>query len=118
MHYSTPYGYPGAVAGALLALAMIFLPGLLLIAGAMPFRAAIGRSRATRAAIVGVNAAVVGILGAALYDPLWTTGTASLADALIALAGVILLVRFSTPPLVAIAASVAASIDAAAAAWT
>lgn len=97
---------------------MIFLPGLLLIAGAMPFRAAIGRSRATRAAIVGVNAAVVGILGAALYDPLWTTGTASLADALIALAGVILLVRFSTPPLVAIAASVAASIDAAAAAWT
>lgn len=104
-------------AGALLALAMIFLPGLLLIAGAMPFRAAIGRSRNTRAAIAGVNAAVVGILAAALYDPLWTTGIASLADALIALAGFVLLVRFRTPPLVVVVASVAASIGYAAAAW-
>ena len=103
------------LAGAALALAMIFLPGLLLIAGAMPFRAAISRSRQTRAAIAGVNAAVVGILAAALYDPLWTTGIASFADALIALAGFGLLVRFRTPPLVVVVASVAASIGYAAA---
>ncbi|WP_447932512.1 chromate efflux transporter [Sphingopyxis fribergensis] len=98
------------VSGALLALAMIFLPGLLLIAGAMPFRAAIGRSRTSRAAITGVNAAVVGILAAALYDPLWTNGIESFADALIAFAGFMLLVRFRAPPLAVVFGSVLASV--------
>ncbi|OQW73568.1 MAG: hypothetical protein BVN33_10890 [Proteobacteria bacterium ST_bin13] len=58
---------------------------------------------------------MVRILAAALYDPLLTTGITSLADALIALAGSVLLVRFRTPPLVVFFVSVAASIDYAAA---
>ncbi|WP_293970398.1 chromate transporter [Sphingopyxis sp.] len=101
----------------LLALAMIFLPGLLLIAGGMPFRASIAGIRKTRAAIAGVNAAVEGILAAALFYSLWTTGIASLADALIALAGFALLVRFTPPPLVVVVVSVAASTGYAAAGW-
>lgn len=98
------------VAGAAIALAAIFLPGLLLITGALPFRAAIARSDRARAAMAGVNATVVGILGAALYDPLWTTGITALADALIALAGLVLLVRWQTPPMIIVTGSVAASI--------
>ncbi|MFC3786374.1 chromate transporter [Sphingopyxis italica] len=101
------------VAGALTALTMIFLPGLLLTAGAMPFRAAIAQSATARAAISGVNAAVVGILAAALYDPLWTSGILSPPDAMIAIAGFGLLVRLQVPPLAVVLGSVAASIGAA-----
>jgi chromate transporter len=97
-------------AGAVLALAAIFLPGLLLIAGALPFRSTIGGSGKARAAIAGVNATVVGILAAALYDPLWTSGIASVADAAIALVGFALLAGLRAPPLVIVAGSVAASI--------
>lgn len=59
---------------------------------------------------MGINAVVVGILAAALYDPLWTTGVASPADALIAGAGLILLLRFRLPPLAVVAGAVAASL--------
>jgi len=95
--------------GGAVALVAIFLPGLLLIAGAMPFRAWIAGSARTQAAIMGINAVVVGILAAALYDPLWTTGVASAADALIAGAGLILLLRFRLPPLAVVAGVTAAS---------
>ena len=87
-----------------------FLPGLLLIAGALPFRTAIAGNARMRAAIAGVNATVVGILAAALYDPLWITGVATLTDAIVALAGFTLLVRWRTPPVVIVAGSVAAAI--------
>src|SRR3546814_6170492 len=53
-----------SITGATLALIAIFAPGLLLIAGALPFRRAVADSRYARAAIAGVNAVVVGILGA------------------------------------------------------
>ena len=103
---------PGAApAAAALALVAIFLPGLLLIAGALPYRAAIGRSARARSAIAGVNATVVGILAAALYDPLWTTGIASPADAVIALAGFALLTVGGTPPLIVVIGSVVAAIS-------
>jgi chromate transporter len=109
--------YLGAIAmpkaaplGAAIALAMIFLPGLLLIAGMLPFRASLGQSHRAGAAIAGVNATVVGILAAALYDPLWTSGIGSLADALIALAGFALLVGLRVPPLAIVFGSVGAAV--------
>jgi chromate transporter len=77
----------------------IFLPGLLLIAGALPLRLAVAGNAHTRRAIAGVNAAVVGILAAALYDPLCKTGVTSILDAVIALAGLVLLLHWRLPPL-------------------
>lgn len=109
--------YLGAVAtphtplgGGALALVAIFLPGLLLIAGALPFRAAITRNAPARSAIAGVNATVVGILAAALYDPLWIAGITSPIDVLIALIGFALLVAWRTPPLIIVMGSVAVAI--------
>jgi len=98
------------IGGAAIALAAIFLPGLLLIAGALPLRAKLQGNGRIRRMIAGVNAAVVGILGAALYDPLWTTGVTSIRDAIITLVGVALLLRWRTPPLV-VAFTVIASIS-------
>jgi chromate transporter len=102
---------PGAPpAGAALALVMIFLPGLLLISGALPFRQIMARSGRARSAVAGVNATVVGILAAALYDPLWTSGVASISDAVTALVGFALLLRLRTPPLVIVLGSVAVAV--------
>jgi chromate transporter len=55
-----------------LALSAIFLPGLLLVLGALPFWDRLRARPAAQAAMRGANAAVVGILAAALYDPVWT----------------------------------------------
>lgn len=105
----------GAVAdnfaiGAMIALVGIFLPGLLILSGMLPFWGAIHRNRRVRAAIVGVNAAVVGILALALYDPLWTSAVGSWVD--VALAGVALfaLIRWKQAPLNIVAGLVATSI--------
>jgi chromate transporter len=76
---------PGGLAGAALALAMIFLPGFLLIYGALPFWDGLGRNSKARAALAGINAAVVGILGAALYNPIWTSSVTGPRDAALAL---------------------------------
>ncbi len=58
----------------------------------------------------GVNAAVVGVLGAALYDPVWTTTIHNAADFGIALIGFVLLVAWRAPPLVVVAFSAAAGV--------
>jgi chromate transporter len=85
-------GEAGGLAGAATALAAIFLPGFLLVAGALPlWRAMAGRPTAARA-MAGVNAAVVGLLGAALYDPVWTSAIRGPLDVAIALIGFTLLV--------------------------
>jgi chromate transporter len=76
---------PGGLTGAALALAMIFLPGFLLIYGALPFWDGLRRNVRTRAALAGINAAVVGILGAALYHPIWTASVTGPRDAVLAL---------------------------------
>jgi chromate transporter len=68
---------PNGVAGALICLVAIFLPAALLAAGALPFWEAIRARPGARAALAGINAAVVGLLLAALYDPVWTQGVAS-----------------------------------------
>lgn len=64
---------PNGWSGGLLALAAIFLPAFLLVAGALPFWDALRTNQRARAALAGVNAVVVGILLAALYDPVWTS---------------------------------------------
>lgn len=82
---ATPNGWTGG----LLALAAIFAPAFLLLAGALPFWDALRANARARAALAGINAAVVGILLAALYDPLWTGaihGPGELALAAVALA--------------------------------
>lgn len=64
---------PGGVAGAAIALIAIFLPGFLLLLGALPIWAALRRRPRARGVVRGASAAVVGILAAALYDPVFTT---------------------------------------------
>jgi chromate transporter len=78
-------GGQGGVAGAVVALVSIFLPGLLLVAGSLPLWHDLARRKGALNAIGGVNAAVVGLLAAALYDPLWTSAIHSVPDFAIAL---------------------------------
>ncbi len=66
----------GGIAGALAVLLAIFLPSLLLVTGALPFLARLRRHARIGAALSGVNAAVVGLLLAALYTPVWTSAVA------------------------------------------
>ena len=93
---------PNGLTGAALGLGAIFLPGLLALVAALPFWSAL-RSRPTaRAAMQGANAAVVGILAAALYSPVWTSAVLGRADFAAVLAGFVLLVALRTPPLVVV----------------
>ena len=88
---------PGGIAGAAVALAAIFLPGFLVLVGVLPFWDALrGRPR-VRAAMRGANAAVVGILGAALYTPVFTTAVTGPGPFVLALVGFVLLTAFRTP---------------------
>jgi chromate transporter len=95
---------------ALIALAAIFLPGLLLAVAGAPLWAWVGRHRAAGGALVGVNAAVVGVLAAALYSPVWTSTVHVPLDVLIVVGAVALLVWAKAPPLLVVAASVAAAL--------
>ena len=70
---------PNGIAGATIALVAIFLPSFLLIFGALPFWDWLRGSVGFRRALAGINAAVVGILLAALYTPIWT-GAVTAAD--------------------------------------
>lgn len=96
---------PGGVAGAAVALVAIFLPGLLCMLGALPFWHALRARPAAQAAMRGTNAAVVGLLGAALYAPVWTGAVLGPADFAIAAAGFVLLVAWRAPPLLVVALS-------------
>jgi chromate transporter len=86
-----------AVAWSLLAVFAIFLPGLLLATGAVSLWGLLTRIRSASAALAGVNASVVGILGAALYDPVWRSGVHDLVDAVTAVAAFALLQRWRLP---------------------
>jgi chromate transporter len=96
---------PHGIAGAALGLFAIFLPGMLVLVGALPFWDWFRRRTGAQAAMRGVNAAVVGLLGAALYTPLWTTSVTSLGDFAVALTGFVLLVAWRAPPLLVVATS-------------
>ncbi|MGB8868072.1 MAG: chromate efflux transporter [Rhodomicrobium sp.] len=76
---------PRGAWGAVVAVIAIFLPGLLLVYGALPFWDRLRVKGHARGALDGVNAAVVGILGAALYQPVWTSAVFSPTDAALAL---------------------------------
>ncbi|MCB8838168.1 chromate efflux transporter [Aurantimonas sp. VKM B-3413] len=93
---------PGGVPGAFLATAAIFLPGLLILVAALPFWEALRRRPRLQAALRGINAAVVGILAAALYDPVFVTAVADRVDFALALSGFVLLVAWKTPPIVVV----------------
>ncbi len=101
---------PGGPLGAALALVAIFLPGLLILMGALPFWHGLSGRPETRAAMAGVNAAVVGLLAFALYDPVWTSGVRGPADFAIAAAGFAALVAWRAPPLIVVAAIAAAGV--------
>jgi chromate transporter len=94
---------PNGVAGGVLALVALFLPALLLVVGVVPFWDRIRGHPAAFAALAGVNAVVVGILLAALYDPVGTAAIDGPASALLALAALGLLVVARLPPLVVVA---------------
>ncbi len=96
----------GGWAGGLALLVVLFLPAFLLVAGALPFWEAMRQRAGVQRAMGGINAAVVGVLGAALYDPVWTSAIQSRADFGLALAAFGLLVhaRWSPVRVVALAA--------------
>jgi chromate transporter len=96
---------PNGLAGAALGLIGIFLPGILILIGMLPFWDAFRMRASAQAAMRGVNAAVVGLLGAALYNPVWTTSVKTSADFAIALVGFVLLVAWRAPPLVVVIVS-------------
>lgn len=89
---------PSGVLGAAIALAGIFLPGMLLVIGVLPFWMRLRESAAARRAIDGVNAGVVGVLGAALFDPVFVQGAATPTAFVLAVAGFVGLSRWGLPP--------------------
>jgi chromate transporter len=89
---------PNGVAGATIALVALLLPGMLLVYGMLPFWDAMRTRPAVQAAMRGTNAAVVGILGAALYSPVWTSAVLTPRDFALALAGFLLLTVWKLPP--------------------
>jgi chromate transporter len=95
-------GPPNGVLGATIALAGIFLPGFLALIGALPFWDDFRRQANAQAVMRGVNAAVVGLLGAALYNPLWTSSVKTGGDFGLALTCFILLTVWRVPPLLTV----------------
>ena len=76
----------------------IFAPSFLLIVGALPFWEQLRRSLRTQAALAGVNAAVVGLLLAALYQPVWTSAILRTEDFALALLALVALMFWKLPP--------------------
>ena len=84
--------------GGLLALAAIFAPSFLLVPGVLPFWERVRGVARVRQALMGVNAAVVGLLLAALYDPLWTSAIGRPADFAVAAGAFAMLAFWKAPP--------------------
>ena len=89
---------PNGTLGATIALVAIFLPSFLLVWGVLPFWDALRARPDVRRALTGVNAAVVGILLAALVTPVWTSAVDGPLDALLAGIAAVVLIRFRAPP--------------------
>ena len=98
----------GGWSGGLALLVVIFVPAFLLVAGALPFWEALRQRDGVQRAMGGINAAVVGVLGAALYDPVWTSAIHSRADFGLALAAFGLLVWARLSPVLVVALAAAA----------
>ncbi|MBV6489032.1 MAG: putative chromate transport protein [Pseudorhodoplanes sp.] len=105
---------PGGLAGAALCLVAIFAPSFLLVIGALPFWDGLRTQPLAQSALKGVNAAVVGLLIAALYDPVFVAGITRAADFALASAAFLLLYLWKTPPWLVVAlCAVGATITAA-----
>ena len=89
---------PNGWLGAALCLVAVFLPSFLLVIGTLPFWDALRRRPLAQATLRGVNAAVVGLLIAALYNPVWTAGITGPYDFALAAAAFLLLFMWQTPP--------------------
>jgi chromate transporter len=96
---------PHGLLGAALGLIGIFIPGILILLGALPFWDSFRKRPGAQSMMRGVNAAVVGLLGAALYSPVWTSSVKAPGDFAIALVGFVLLAVWRAPPLVIVAVS-------------
>lgn len=101
---STTVG-PTGLAGAGIALVAMFLPAALLVIGVLPFWQRLRGSQSARRALMGVNAAVVGILAAALYDPVFTQGVTSAATLALAVAVFVALTKWNLPAWAAVIAA-------------
>jgi chromate transporter len=101
---------PNGIAGAVICLVAIFLPAVLLVVGTLPFWDDFRTRGVAQSAMRGTNAAVVGILGAALYDPLWTSAILSPTDFALALAGFVLLTVWKAPPWVVVGLTAAGGV--------
>ncbi|MEC4200206.1 MULTISPECIES: chromate transporter [Bacillus] len=103
--------YLGAVVsgwqGGMLATAAIFLPAFLLILGTLPFWDTLRRNPKVKGALMGVNAAVVGILISAFYHPIWTSSILAPVDFAFAAVLFSLLVYWKLPPWIIVAAGAA-----------
>lgn len=100
---------PNGIAGAAIALVAIFVPSFLLLGAALPLWAAVRERAAVQAAVVGIGAAVVGLLAAALWDPILSTSVHGVGDAAFAL-GLFGLLRIAPPWLVVAIAAVGGGI--------
>ena len=89
---------PNGWLGAALCLVAVFLPSFLLVIGTLPFWDALRRRPLAQATLRGINAAVVGLLIAALYNPVWTAGITGPYDFALAAAAFLLLFMWQTPP--------------------
>ena len=106
---------PNGVLGGMLCLLAIYLPSFLLLVGTLPFWNELRRRAAVKAALTGINAAVVGLLLAALYTPVWTSAILKPTDFAVGLAAFLLLAFWKVPPwLVVILGAVTAQLIA----WT
>ncbi|MBB3175437.1 chromate transporter [Endobacter medicaginis] len=93
---------PNGVAGAMIALVAVFLPGFLILIGALPFWDQLRRTTWAQSAMQGANAAVVGILGAALYSPVFTSAIGGMPDFALALICFVALMAWKAPPWVVV----------------
>jgi chromate transporter len=94
---------PNGIAGAAISLVAIFVPGILALVAALPFWESFRKRPWAQAVMRGINAAVVGLLGAALYNPVWTTSVNGPADFGLGLVGFVLLTVWQAPPLIVVA---------------
>ena len=95
------------------ALIFVFLPGMLIALAGLPVWLWLGHHPAARAALAGINAAVVGVLGAALFNPIWFSAVGNGRDVAIAVTGFLLLERWRVPPLAIVIFCVGAALIAA-----
>jgi len=98
-------GAPSGWAGGIVALVAIFAPSFFLVAGALPFWEELRGNARARASLAGINAAVVGLLLAALYQPVWTSAIGGPRDFALALVAFVALAVWKLPPWLVVAAT-------------